>query len=105
VAISVNCLYENNQNRNVHDVFGGRRWALGCTSRNSRATDASSANWVVGQIPGQSGAGIAAFLWLDGCVSSGSTTDLNVNAACTALTRNTATGGWAITNIGTLGTY
>lgn len=106
VGVSVNCLFENNQNRNVHDVFTNcQRWALGCASRNSRDTGAGGVNWAVGQIPAQSGAGQAVSMWLDGCVSYGSTTDFEINAAGTLRTRNMNTGGLVITNIGTLGTY
>jgi hypothetical protein len=104
-GVSVNCLVERNQNRNVHDVFGARRWALGCTSRDSRATDASACNWVSGQIPGQSGAGIACQLWLDGCLSAGSANDLVINAGATVRRRNSDTTGWTISNAGSFGTY
>jgi hypothetical protein len=101
-GVSVNCLYEHNQNRSMHDVFQSQRWALGCTSRNSRDT---GVNWAVGQIAGQSGAGIATSLWLDGCVSHGSPADLEINANATVRTRNLNTAGWTIANAGSLGTY
>lgn len=104
-GVTLNCLVEKNQNRNVHDVFGTRRWMIGSTVRDSRATDASSANYVVAQIPGQSGAGIACSLWLEGCTSSGSLNDLVINAGGTARLRNTNTGGWSVTNSGVLESY
>ncbi len=104
-GVSVNCLVERNQNRNIHDVFGARRWALGCTSRDSRAVDASACNWVSGQIPGQSGEGIACQLWLDGCISAGSASDLVINAGGTVRRRNSDTAGWTIANAGSFGTY
>lgn len=105
-AVSVSGLYERNQDRNVHDVFTNSfRWAAGCTSRDSRSAGASKVNWSVGQIAGQAGDGQAVSLWLDGGLSSGSTTDLEVNAAGTARDRNTATGGWVIVNNGTRGAY
>lgn len=107
IAVSVNSLVEQNQNRNVHDVFtGAQRWALGCTSRNSRATNASRVNWSCGQIPGESGAGGASLMWLQGCTSSGSTTDLEVNQNAVVRLLETPTTGWAIVNNGgTQGVY
>lgn len=105
VGVSINCLVERNQNRNIHDVFGARRWALGCTSRDSRAADASACNWVSGQIPGQSGDGVACQLWLDGCLSAGSPNDLVINAGATVRRRNSDTAGWTIANAGSFGTY
>lgn len=104
-AVTLGGVVERNQNRNVHDVRSARRWMLGTTVRDSRATDASGCNYVVGQIPGQTGEGVACQLWLDGCLSSGSVNDLVVNAAGTARRRNTDTAAWGISNAGTFGTY
>lgn len=85
--VRVNGDYHHNQNRNIHDIDNCFSWNMGSIARDSQGPS-NSVNFAVGV-----GAADASLMWLDGCVSSGSDTDLQENGLSTIYTFNLTSEG------------
>ena len=93
-GVRVNCEYMRCQGPVVHDVtLLTQTWNLACSAHDSAGV-ATNYSWAVG--PGE--------IWLDACLSAGSTTDLQVNADATAYLHDCG-GGWVTGGAGTITAY
>lgn len=96
-VIRVNGEYMRNVGRNIHDITASTKsWNLGCYAHDG-ASVAADINWAVGNVD-------AATMWLDRCRSTGSGTDLEVQANATMYIRRVTDEGNRTVN-GTLATY
>lgn len=101
-VIRVNAVHKNNKDRNVHDIDQnniGQTWNMGCSASASKN---DYANWATGI----SGGSNTTKMWLDGCTSSGGSTDIQVYASTTVYTDGFTGGGTnSINESGTITTY
>lgn len=91
--------YHHNQNRNVHDIASAESWNIGVTARNSRGP-ANMVNFAAGV-----GGADATRMWLDGCISSGSTSDIEADGVSTRVSTSSIVSGGANTGSGVIDTY
>jgi hypothetical protein len=79
-VIRTNGAYHDNQDRNLHDIDAksvqAQSWNMGCAARDPQTSDA---NFTAGIVGGSD----TALMWLDGCVSSGGSFDIQANAGAT----------------------
>ena len=88
-----------NRGRNVHDIANSTQsWNLGVYAHNS-TSGVYSANFAAGYSAGET-----TQMWLERCVSRGSTTDLETTTGATINTRRAMTSGVNIAN-GTIAGY
>ena len=72
-AVRVNGDHRRTQNRTIHDIEQARSWNLGVRARDCRQTGPQSAAFVSGYDPNT---GETTQMWLDGCVPTGHSYDL-----------------------------
>lgn len=102
-VIRVNGEYHNNQDRNVHDIDANSiqtlSWNMNCISRDAQTVNSNFA-------AGISGGGDQALMWLDNCISSGSSADIESNADTVVYTFDfTGDGNNIINDNGVITTY
>jgi len=86
--VRVNGQYMRNVGRNIHDVINGTEsWNLGCNVHDSTSA-VNDCNFAAG-----TGSSDTAKMWLDGCTSSGSATDLEEAATAVLLYKNLTSEG------------
>lgn len=104
-VIRINGIYQQNENRNVHDINSGTQvWMLGCDVGQAKnvANPDDSVDYDCGGHVGPE----TTTMWLDGCVfTPGSLVNLKINPGASVFTRNIDLTGWSVANAGTLGTY
>ncbi len=89
--------YHNNQDRNIHDISHSYSWNIGCTARDSQT---GNANFSCGINDTDTSK-----MWLDGCISAGSASDLEAKGLLTNIyTSNLTTDDNNIGN-GTISSY
>lgn len=92
IVVRVGTTFSKTQNRGVHEIQASKSWNLGVISRDCRQSGAAqSANFASGYEPLT---GETTEIWLDGCVSSGSTYDLQAYKGGKVYTRNMVTTGF-----------
>lgn len=101
--VRVNTKANRALNRIFHDIQAVKSWLLGCAATNCRQTGTQAGGFASGFLPNT---GETAEMWLDGCVSSGNSYDIEAykggkayyrNMTPTPPTVDTATGGTVTT--------
>lgn len=101
--VRINGLYDRAQNRTAHDGQDCKSWNLGCSATNCRQTGVQSSAFTSGLA---ADSGDTCIVYLDGCVTTGNTYNLQAYSGGTLLTRNINTAGFNNLNSGgTIGTY
>ena len=91
IIVRVGGWYHHNQNRNVHDIRQGSNGSLSLNLgvRAGFSREGNNVNFAIG-VDGEIAGSI---MWMDGCISEGSATDLQVNGDAQAFIHDFTSGG------------